>query len=306
MFAATAEDCVVGVAGKEGGIPVGTGFLVAQDLLVSCDHVVDDAIAHHSLPLHIVDTINQEARQGRLVSPDGLDDPDVDIALIELDRPFTHKRKARLLRRTPLVGTLWSSFGYPTDFPKGGPIELGRIGPETGERFFTLLDVRGEALFVEAGFSGAPVFDPVGLGVVGMISEVVARPQRRIGLMIPTSILASFDRRLQYTTVSQELELFGRSDCERLVQLTRRLPIEAVSDYLEELLNEKYPDPGERYWIYCALGQVGGHRAKALISTALVREELKHARQGALEAALLLGVTTQPDEPRFLARTKDR
>lgn len=85
-----------------------------------------------------------------------------------------------------------------------------------------------------------------------------------------------------------EDSVIDAEEMERLVQLaglpTKR---EEVFEYLSEsLLNRE--DPTERYWVYIALGKIGGQAAEQKITDVGLRDDNEFARSGAVTGLKIL------------------
>ncbi|WP_035694284.1 S1 family peptidase, partial [Azospirillum halopraeferens] len=172
---------------------VGAGFLAAPGVVLTCAHVVADALG---------------------ISRDGTPDDGaavmVDFPLIAADRtlsarvpvkwwrPFGHDvavlalapESAPGVPPAPLAavpagaGASFSAFGFPKGFP-GGRRERGEvIGPNADG----LLEIRPDRAdahvhFVEQGFSGTPAFGKD--GVIGMVVATGPKPENRLAYLIP-------------------------------------------------------------------------------------------------------------------------
>jgi hypothetical protein len=153
-----------------------------------------------------------------------------------------------------------------------------------------LLDTERNAFFVEPGYNGAPVWDVLRDGIIGMIVEEVVRADKHLGLMIPTrtivTALKGFAPRAYHTTP----RIFGPDDLERLTVISADSQMrDRTGLYLSELLQHT-DDPAERYWIYITAGKIGADTCRTLIRQALRDETYEHARAGATHAAAILGL----------------
>ncbi len=178
---------VVRILGR-GGEVVGSGFFVAEGVVVTCAHVVQAAGCR---PGEAVRLACHGGRELRAVLPaDGYHAAE-DVAFLRVDgdapAPCTPCRLAQGQR-----GAVVRAFGYP---------DVGRVGGLWGEG--TLIEMVSEAgagrrLWqlrsdaITAGFSGGPVWDEAGR-VVGMVTAVT-RPDalgrlRSVAFAIPAETL---------------------------------------------------------------------------------------------------------------------
>ncbi len=173
----------------------GTGFLVAERYLLTCAHVVKEALFAPDDPLGSVLEVTffnaaepqqatvifyefEEHRYGRdaavLYLPE--DAPGA-ITLAPL-RPLQHYNGAEL-----------QVFGYPGNDAAGRNLTTITNGEVSGG-WVQIEDTKVPGLAVEAGFSGSPVWGKAEGGIVGM---VVARHQGqatdKVGFMIPVQQL---------------------------------------------------------------------------------------------------------------------
>ncbi|MCC4314813.1 nSTAND1 domain-containing NTPase [Streptomyces malaysiensis] len=171
------------------GIPVGAGFLVAEDLLCTCAHVVATADgAEPPGPVEVDFPLLVGARPGPRVS-----------ATVESWRPQDDVAVLRLARELPgteplpLVGNdgeEWNRDVRAFGFPAGASCGVNATGTLRGrQRADRLqLDLRTEGVRIGPGFSGAAVWDPQDDVVVGM---AVARGK---GVIADTAYLVTTDQ----------------------------------------------------------------------------------------------------------------
>ncbi|MBT2439163.1 trypsin-like peptidase domain-containing protein [Streptomyces sp. ISL-36] len=193
----TLVSAVVRIKGPDGAIG-GAGFLVAPDQVLTCAHVVSDALGR---PRDALVDVGTEVTVDLPLAetPDGGDDggdgsdgrdgsaaiqhwipirPDQtgDIAVLRLRNPIPGARP--LPMADPRHG-VWDhearTVGFTDDAPDG-IWQSGRFRGPTRQGWIQLSRADGEAVYVKGGFSGSPVWDER-LGVaVGMM--VAAQPVR--------------------------------------------------------------------------------------------------------------------------------
>ncbi|NEQ86728.1 MAG: serine protease, partial [Moorea sp. SIO2I5] len=188
------------------GKVVGAGFLVSDQHILTCAHVVNAALGKQ---LNVRDRPNQEIDldfplvasgnilRGRVVrwipvqkSSSILPETGADIALLELESTLPEgTQPIRLVKAENLWKHPFRVFGFPegqavgvwTDGIISNPQANGRVQIEV---------VRATAYPIEPGFSGSPVWDEQLDGVAGMTVAIDSkRPQVRAAFIIPTTQL---------------------------------------------------------------------------------------------------------------------
>ncbi|WP_033433837.1 nSTAND1 domain-containing NTPase [Saccharothrix syringae] len=221
------ERALVRVFGDGG--PVGVGFLVSADTVLTCAHVVGDAEAVElDFPV-----LGATARARVAHRPDG-----VDLVCLRLETTPPGAGPVRVVAVDDVRGHRVRTFGVPNRRPAGvwsqgvvrGPIADGRLHIE---------DDRAHGLPMLRGFSGGPVVDEDLNAVIGMVVEVEARQEHRIGYALSGEAL--HDAWPGLAAVNDQpnpfrgLEPFQREDAEwffgragRTDELVRRLDRDGV------------------------------------------------------------------------------
>ncbi|MET9438970.1 serine protease [Streptomyces sp. NPDC006551] len=181
---------VVRVKGPDGAIG-GAGFLIAPDLVLTCAHVVSDALdrpREHPVEAGTEVTVDLPLA-GNADGVDGGDrsatvqrwipirpDQTGDIAVLRLRDRIPG---ARPLPMTDPPHGVWDhdarSVGFTDDHPDG-IWQSGRFRGPTRQGWIQLARSDGEAVYVKGGFSGSPVWDDESGAAVGMM--VAAQPVR--------------------------------------------------------------------------------------------------------------------------------
>jgi hypothetical protein len=186
---------------RQDGAIGGAGFLVSERYALTCAHVVADALG---LAAHSPDKPTAEikfdfplsASGGKLSAkvlhwfplrsenhqqPGG----DEDIALLEvLDELPRQCSPAPLARTDVATGAEFQTYGFPSGYDRGVPAD-GRTKGAISGGCVVIEDTKATGYFVEAGFSGAPVWS--NKAVIGMI--VSADKSQRTAYLIPSSLL---------------------------------------------------------------------------------------------------------------------
>jgi len=200
----TPLDCaVVRIYSKRGEVVVGAGFLVFQRYILTCTHVIADALGIERTATEIpTDEVildfpivaPRQRLKARVVFWQPVDPSrekeEEDIAGLELiDSLPDEARPARLVSGDNFSEHEFEAFGFPAGNPNGTwafgllrkPIANGRIQIEA---------IRQQGYRLEPGFSGTPVWDKKLEGIVGMaVSADPKRPEAKVAFIIPTNIL---------------------------------------------------------------------------------------------------------------------
>jgi hypothetical protein len=158
------------------GTVVGSGFLVAEDLLVTWAHVREDG-GHGPgdvVPLVFPRALGAPAISGRVVEGSWRDPHEQDVALVRLERSVGSAPPA-LGSAAGSRGHRVRSFGFPRQAPPGGHLGFGTAGG-----LLPAADGAGDLLQLTdandliTGFSGGPVLAEVTGLVVGMVTAITA------------------------------------------------------------------------------------------------------------------------------------
>jgi S1-C subfamily serine protease len=285
---------------------LGTGFLVAPRLALTCAHVV---AKNRSGDLW-VQCGGPRAVPAR-VHPTGLTATQgADVALLELEAPVDDIAPAIPgPAEPPPVGALLAAFGFPrmstgrgsasrerraggggvADDP-GRAVETGiwvPVGVDgydlTGERI-QLTSRSPHGVPVQHGFSGGPVIDPQSDLVVGMISDALAG--QPTSLMIPIRILAACSPELR--AILMPGALADREFSEGLVVLDSGNYPAALAAF--RAVCARHPENADT-WYYVTLAALRGQRPRAHAPAYI----------GELSALLAQAASLSPAGPHVLA-----
>ncbi|MEJ2853733.1 MULTISPECIES: nSTAND1 domain-containing NTPase [unclassified Saccharothrix] len=168
-----AERAVVRVFRR--GTPFGMGFLVGDDLVLTCAHVVGDRVDFPFL-------------DGTSPVSEVFRSDEDDVAVLRLAEVPAGARALRVVAHDGLRDHRVRAFGVTANRPDGvwshgvvrGPIAGGRIHVE---------DDRSHGVPLSRGFSGGPLLDDSLGAVVGMVVAVEERADRRIGYALSGAAL---------------------------------------------------------------------------------------------------------------------
>ncbi|MFV0131176.1 trypsin-like peptidase domain-containing protein [Streptomyces sp. HMX112] len=181
---------VVRVSARDGQT-VGAGALVAPDLVVTCAHVVSDALdlpRHETVPARAevvvdlplaertADSAGPPRRTAEVehwvpIRPDRTGD----LAVLRLREAVADARPLPMAD----PGTVWEHGARAVGFTGGEPGELwfrGKLSGSTSEGWVQLSRADGQAAYVKRGFSGSPVWDNDLGAAVGLV--VAAQPEQ--------------------------------------------------------------------------------------------------------------------------------
>nr|WP_152893406.1 trypsin-like peptidase domain-containing protein [Streptomyces adustus] len=169
MTAAVAQVC------DGDGAVVGTGFLIAEDLLISCAHVlVDGAYGPGDVVSLVFPRVpGAPSVRGRVLK-DGWRDPEKqDIALVRLEHVPTGTAPLSLGSTAGCRGHRIRSLGFPEQAPPGGHFGFATAGAVLpgADSAGDLLQLTG-ANDLTTGFSGGPILDETTGLVAGMLTAI--------------------------------------------------------------------------------------------------------------------------------------
>lgn len=159
------------------GRTAGTGFLVADGLLVTCAHVIagpDGAPPTGPVPVRFAH-LDEQPRRAWALAEHWRTPSHGDVAFLRLADP------APALARPLPLGTSdggarhpVKTFGFPANAPGGGHYGYGVAGdPVRGDNGVELLQL-SDATEITQGFSGGPVVDERSGLIIGMVDSVAA------------------------------------------------------------------------------------------------------------------------------------
>jgi hypothetical protein len=148
----------------------GTGYLVAPNIAVTCNHVVNRVTNGEPIALRF----GNETRQAKVL----VRDPDADCAILELATPITGVEPLLLTPNDCDRGDPWEAYGFPAITGEAGHFLSGEVqdplGRDPSNTEAIVLYSREIAAAEGAppqGFSGTPVL--VGGYVVGHLKKII-------------------------------------------------------------------------------------------------------------------------------------
>ncbi len=183
----------------EHGTIHGAGFLATPALVCTCAHVVADALnipreaeqppereVHLDFPFLGEAGVKARIQVWVRMEPN---DGSGDIAVLCLvtDLPAS-ARPARLLPVSNLSGRDFEAYGFPgtTDV---GQYAYGILRDRLANGYVQLESSTIQGYRVQQGYSGSPVWDQRGRGVVGMVVAEDRNPEAKVAFLIPTDLI---------------------------------------------------------------------------------------------------------------------
>ncbi|WP_328619965.1 nSTAND1 domain-containing NTPase [Streptomyces sp. NBC_00354] len=186
---------VVQILGDHGAV-AGAGFLVAEDIVVTCAHVVQGVGGGpgESVRLAFPHAAGAPRVEGLVLDEAWRAPEDEDVAVVRLSTTPAGVEALPLGSAAGCRGHDVCSYGFPAQAPPGGHWGYGKAGG-----LLSAVEGRGvhlqltRANDLTTGFSGGPVLDEVTGLVIGMLTEITAPDEHGRGLGIayatPTQVL---------------------------------------------------------------------------------------------------------------------
>jgi len=225
------ERAVVRIYSKRGGVVIGAGFLVFQRYILTCTHVVADALGVERIATEIptdeviLDFPGVAPRQklrARVVFWQPVDPSkekeEEDITGLELiDSPPDEAQPARLVAGDNFSEHEFEAFGFPAG-NHNGTWAFGVLRKRIANGRIQIEDVKQPGYRLEPGFSGTPVWDKKLEGVVGIaVSADPKRPEAKVAFIIPTDVLIkAWDQLIPQRNICpyQSLSAFQEEDAQ--------------------------------------------------------------------------------------------
>lgn len=200
------------------GSTVGSGFLVGDRQVLTCAHVVADAVAGDPADptppdgpvlvefAQVPGSAPISATVHTWVPIDAVGGGDIAVLTLADSAPA---EPIELVDSGSLWGHRFRAYGFP-DGHDDGLWATGVLRDQIGGGWYQLEDVKVPGSAIESGFSGGAVFDEDTQSVVGMIVARDRAAGRKIGFMLPTALLAA--RLPELTTHTASVPLGGLSN----------------------------------------------------------------------------------------------
>ena len=200
---------------KSGGGVAGSGFLVSNEYILTCAHVVaycltsspenakkikrqkeiPDEIIQVNFPIFEKGKIGEKLEtKVTFWQPLNAQENIQDIAVLKLINPDLLPERAQPIKLIHIGNEcLWEhkfrALGFPAESIIG-EWATGQLRGRVGQKLIQLEDVKPTGLRLEKGFSGTAIWDETLQGVVGMAVQAdQERPEAKVAFMIPTDLL---------------------------------------------------------------------------------------------------------------------
>lgn len=183
------------------GAIVGAGFLVADRYLLTCAHVVTAAFGIPTetvaAPTALLEIDFPLIAPGQKVTatvvfwqPVNSSQPGEDMAGLALtEAPPAASQPVRLVASEDLWNHPFQIFGFPSQRDEG-IWASGVIRDRLANGWVQIEDIKAQGQTVQPGFSGAPIWDEVLQGVVGMaVAADKKRDETKTAFMISTTVV---------------------------------------------------------------------------------------------------------------------
>jgi S1-C subfamily serine protease len=188
------DAAIVRIWAADGSV-VGAGVLVGERSVLTCAHVIDDALGREQDTLEVP----QEgvALDFPLVAPGQkltarvtAWQPDADVAALELTEPPPAGAAPVVpVSASDLWGHSFRAFGFPAGHSDDGVWSPGRILGRNAFGWVQIESIEDTSYFVKPGFSGGPVWDEMSGAVVGIVVASERQPDVGAAFCIPADAL---------------------------------------------------------------------------------------------------------------------
>lgn len=206
---------IVRIYGRYGRI-VGMGFLVIDREILTCAHVIAQALGiPEDMPEQPIEEIRLDfplmTPKKILTARVVLWDPVAtswktgqDIAVLKLEKDIPHNVQAiSLIKSDELWGHTFRAFGFPAAYDDG-VWTSGRLLERVSGGWVQIEDVKKTGFRVQPGFSGGPVWDEQLNGVVGITVAADMQTETKVAFIIPTQILIKRWPALAHRTIEAD------------------------------------------------------------------------------------------------------
>jgi WD40 repeat protein len=197
---AALELCVVRIYSNNGKV-IGAGCLVSEKHILTCAHVVADALGLPRNTTGIPDALitldfpllaAKQYLKAKVVfwQPVNPDAEAEDIAGLELENSLPQMAQpAKFITSEDLWGHPFRVLGFPSGQPNGVSAS-GVLRGRVANAWVQLEDIKQAGYRLEPGFSGAPIWDEELQGVAGIaVAAEMNRPEAKTAFIIPTQVL---------------------------------------------------------------------------------------------------------------------
>ena len=165
------NEAIVAILDQRGKV-VGTGFVVHENLIATCAHVINKArsgTVEEHIPIRFYNTTS--VTTANIVDEWWPEPQAEDVAILQINQPLPEGALVAPLGSSDgTPGHEFKTFGFPKALSHNGGWGYGQIGDKTIHNGFTSIQLRTSETTV--GFSGAPVLNLNTKRIIGMISSI--------------------------------------------------------------------------------------------------------------------------------------
>ncbi|MCI5194761.1 MAG: serine protease [Candidatus Electrothrix sp. AW5] len=179
---------------------IGAGFLIGRKKIVTCAHVICNALRLNSTPLSAPNgdvslsfPFFTQDRLSATVLTEGWDQ-EKDIALLQVNDDLPKGTQPAKLSFEKVENNLFCVYGFPENITKG-VWAFGVIKKKREHGLVQLESANQTGYAVQRGFSGGPVLDDEQNKIVGMVAT--ADLHVRVASMIPVDILSTIYNQIE-------------------------------------------------------------------------------------------------------------
>ncbi|WP_172632029.1 S1 family peptidase [Dictyobacter arantiisoli] len=201
------DTSIVYIMDATGKYVIGAGFLISNMEILTCAHVIAQALELHedndhrqALPQHtlIVGFKSAPLEQRYATVREWYPQGDKDLAVLRLEKAYPDVANATCMVVVPYED-MWNhtfrAFGFPDRYDNG-VWTSGRILGRDNRGFVQLESTHVTGHRIEQGFSGTPVWDEQANAVVGVIVEADRQSATKTAFMLPTLLIQDISARL--------------------------------------------------------------------------------------------------------------
>lgn len=175
------------------GTTVGSGLLIAPELVVTCAHVIMTAQSEPGQAISVADVHGKNGQIAQVLEKGWSPEDQNDIAFLQLSHPSPALFPVRLSSSQNRETRAYTSLGFPQDSSYAGDTPTGHLGGVIQSKITEredLLQLQGTE--IRKGMSGAAILDVQSNQVVGMICEFADHEGIRRAYAITTETIRKF------------------------------------------------------------------------------------------------------------------
>lgn len=213
MFTAEQEQAYRAAIARfwQGNKVIGAGFLIEEGYLLTCAHVVEQALrwSEDTLPigeLVIIDFPFIAKGQKQRAEVLNCRVHGEDAACLRLQQPSPAGAGAMTLRYGQAWGDRFAVCGFPKGYAKGSWAK-GEFSGENIDRWIQMEAFKAQGYSIEPGYSGAPVWSEELRAVVGIaVAHDRKNEEAKVGFMVPARSLSSIAQAVERLSLLDILE----------------------------------------------------------------------------------------------------